>query len=50
MRRQRVLILGGGVGSVVAANALRRGLDQRHRIVLVNRESALEARPTRSHR
>lgn len=38
MRGQTVVILGGGVGGVVAANALRRRLDRRHRIVLVDRE------------
>lgn len=38
MREQTVLILGGGVGGVVAANALRRLLDRRHRIVVVDRE------------
>lgn len=35
---QTVLILGGGVGGVVTANRLRKKLDRRHRIVLVNRE------------
>jgi sulfide:quinone oxidoreductase len=33
-----VLILGGGIGGVVAANALRRRLPREHRIVLVDRE------------
>jgi sulfide:quinone oxidoreductase len=32
-----VLVLGGGVGGVVAANRLRRRLDRRHRIILVDR-------------
>ena len=32
-----VVILGGGVGGLVAANTLRRRLDRRHRIVLVDR-------------
>ncbi len=40
MRGQTVLILGGGVGGVVAANALRRRLSRRHRVVLVDREPA----------
>lgn len=35
---QTVLVLGGGIGGVVAANRLRRKLDRRHRVVLVNRE------------
>ena len=34
----RVVILGGGVGGVVAANRLRRRLDRRHRVVLVDRQ------------
>ncbi|HET7039608.1 MAG TPA: FAD/NAD(P)-binding oxidoreductase [Gemmatimonadales bacterium] len=38
MRGQTVLILGGGVGGVVAANALRRRLDRHHRVVVVDRE------------
>ena len=35
---QTVLILGGGIGGVAAANRLRKHLNQQHRIVLVNRE------------
>ncbi|MEW6749394.1 MAG: FAD/NAD(P)-binding oxidoreductase [Candidatus Latescibacterota bacterium] len=38
MRAQTVLILGGGVGGVVAANALRRRLSRRHRVMVVDRE------------
>jgi sulfide:quinone oxidoreductase len=38
VRAQTVLILGGGVGGVVAANALRKRLDRRHRIVVVDRD------------
>jgi sulfide:quinone oxidoreductase len=38
MESQTVLILGGGIGGVVAANRLRKRLDRRHRIVLVDRE------------
>lgn len=38
MSSQTVLILGGGVGGVVAANRLRKRLDRRHRVVLVDRE------------
>ena len=33
-----VLILGGGVGGVVAARALRKRLGRRHRLVLIDRE------------
>src|SRR5574337_90729 len=33
-----ILILGGGIGGVVAANDLRRRLGRRHRIVVVDRE------------
>ncbi|MBI2152246.1 MAG: NAD(P)/FAD-dependent oxidoreductase [Candidatus Rokubacteria bacterium] len=32
-----IVILGGGVGGLVAANTLRRSLDRKHRIVLVDR-------------
>ncbi|MFI5399426.1 MAG: FAD-dependent oxidoreductase [SAR324 cluster bacterium] len=36
---QTVLILGGGVGGLVAANTLRKLLPRQHRIVLVDREA-----------
>ena len=35
---QTVVVLGGGIGGVAAANRLRRRLDSRHRVLLVNRE------------
>jgi sulfide:quinone oxidoreductase len=35
---QTVVVAGGGIGGVAAANRLRRRLDQRHRVVLVNRD------------
>ncbi len=35
---QRVLILGGGIGGMVAANVLRRRLPPKHRVVVVDRE------------
>ena len=35
---QTVLVLGGGIGGVAAANRLRRRLDRSHRVVLVNRD------------
>ncbi|MHB8797794.1 MAG: NAD(P)/FAD-dependent oxidoreductase [Thermoanaerobaculia bacterium] len=38
MKQQTVLILGGGIGGVVAANRLRKRLDRQHRVVLVDRE------------
>lgn len=39
MRDQRtVLVLGGGVGGVVAARELRKRLGRRHRVILIDRE------------
>jgi sulfide:quinone oxidoreductase len=38
MKEQTILILGGGIGGVVAANRLRKRLGRRHRVVLVDRE------------
>ena len=35
---QTVVVLGGGVGGVAAANRLRRRLDRQHRVILINRE------------
>jgi sulfide:quinone oxidoreductase len=32
------VVLGGGIGGVAAANRLRRLLDRRHRVILVNRD------------
>jgi len=37
---ESILILGGGIGGVVAANALRSRLSRDHRIVVVDREPA----------
>ena len=34
-----IVILGGGVGGLVAANTLRRRLDRTHRIILVDRQA-----------
>ncbi|HET8577872.1 MAG TPA: FAD/NAD(P)-binding oxidoreductase, partial [Methylomirabilota bacterium] len=34
-----IVILGGGVGGLVAANLLRRRLDRQHRIILVDRQA-----------
>ncbi|MEQ1881008.1 MAG: FAD/NAD(P)-binding oxidoreductase [Burkholderiales bacterium] len=33
-----ILILGGGIGGIVAASRLRRGLSREHRVVLIERE------------
>jgi sulfide:quinone oxidoreductase len=37
---QTVLILGGGVGGLVAANGLRKALPKEHRVVLVDRAAS----------
>jgi sulfide:quinone oxidoreductase len=37
---KRILILGGGIGGLVAANELRRALPREHRVTLVDRESS----------
>jgi sulfide:quinone oxidoreductase len=41
-----VLILGGGVGGLVAANVLRKALPKEHRVVLVEREEAFVFAPS----
>lgn len=38
MGRKTVVILGGGTGGLVAANTLRKLLDQDHRVILVDRQ------------
>jgi sulfide:quinone oxidoreductase len=43
---QTVLILGGGVGGLVAANALKKALPREHRVVLVEREAAFVFAPS----
>jgi sulfide:quinone oxidoreductase len=43
---QTVLILGGGVGGLVAANKLRKALPKEHRVVLVERESSFVFAPS----
>ncbi len=43
---QTVLILGGGVGGLVAANELRAALPREHRVVLVEREAAFVFAPS----
>jgi sulfide:quinone oxidoreductase len=43
---QTILILGGGVGGLVAANALRKALPKDHRVVLVEREPAFVFAPS----
>ena len=34
-----ILVLGGGIGGVVAATVLRRPLPREHRVILIERES-----------
>jgi sulfide:quinone oxidoreductase len=43
---QTVLILGGGVGGIVAANELRKALPGEHRVVLVEREASFVFAPS----
>ena len=43
---QTVLILGGGVGGLVAANELRKALPDEHRVVLVEREASFAFAPS----
>ncbi len=43
---QTVLILGGGVGGLVAANELRKGLPEPHRVMLVDRETSFVFAPS----
>ncbi len=43
---QTVLILGGGVGGLVAANKLRKALPEEHHIVLVEREASFVFAPS----
>ena len=43
---QSILILGGGVGGLVAANALRKALPKKHRVILVEREPAFVFAPS----
>lgn len=43
---QTILILGGGVGGLVAANALRKALPKEHRVVLVEREASFVFAPS----
>lgn len=39
MQSKTILILGGGIGGIVAANLLRKALPRAHRVVLVEREA-----------
>ena len=41
-----VLVLGGGVGGLVAANCLRKLLSARHRVVLIDRERQAVFQPS----
>lgn len=46
MQAKTVLVLGGGVGGIVAANHLRRRLPRQHRVILVDRERAHLCQPS----
>jgi sulfide:quinone oxidoreductase len=46
MSKQTVLILGGGVGGLVAANRLRKLLPAPHRVILVDREREFAFTPS----
>ncbi len=49
MSGKTIVILGGGVGGLVAANELRKRLSRVHRIVVVDREPAfVSSRPLSS--
>ena len=39
MSGKKIVVLGGGVGGIVAANELRRLLPERHRIVVIERSA-----------
>jgi sulfide:quinone oxidoreductase len=41
-----VLILGGGIGGIVAANRLRKGLPREHRVILIEREEQYAFAPS----
>jgi sulfide:quinone oxidoreductase len=43
---ETVLILGGGVGGLVAANELRKALPREHRVVLIEREASFVFAPS----
>jgi sulfide:quinone oxidoreductase len=43
---QNVLILGGGVGGLVAAHDLRKGLAREHRVIVVEREPSFAFAPS----
>lgn len=46
MSGKTIVILGGGVGGLVAANELRKRLPRVHRIVVVDREPAFVFAPS----
>lgn len=46
MPGKTVLVLGGGIGGLVAASRLRRMLDKEHRVVLVDRSPIFTFAPS----
>lgn len=46
MKPQTVLILGGGIGGIVAANSLRRKLAKEHRIIIVDKKADFHFTPS----
>ena len=43
MAGKTVLVLGGGVGGLTAANALRKRLDPSHKVVLVDKTASISS-------
>lgn len=46
MKEQTVLILGAGIGGIVAASALRKNLARQHRVILVDKKADLQFTPS----
>ena len=45
MSGKTILILGGGVGGIVTANALRERLASKHRIIIVDKRASTSLLP-----